>query len=430
MEYRIETPDSTRILLKAQFTAADMRKKADEVYEEHKGEYSAPGFRKGETPRSVIEQTHGKDLFTGPALRLLMQEAVEAAVRDGKIPIAEIMGSPEASVDSYVAGSAASVTVTYKKKPQPELVRYKGIPVKAADTSVSDEELEAAVAKQMAMQADYVAVDRQAREGDAVNIDYAGFCEGEQFEGGTSEGYDLLLGSGSFIPGFEAQLVGAKAGDEVDVNVTFPDPYHSEKLAGKDAVFHVKVNSVQEEIVPELTDEFIREYSYYGSVAEFREAARKQLEATKERSARSGYLAQAFDAIATESKITAPEEMIPEQTRMLCAEYEQILRQSGMTLEQYLSMAGSTREDFEKTLEPEARRRAVNELILDAVIRAEGIEVTQEDREKYIKDAADRYGVSPEEISMNLEGADAGFLYDILKNKAADLIAAEVIPGE
>jgi trigger factor len=308
------------------------------------------------------------------------------------------------------------------------LGQYKGIRVTPIDRKLTDEEIQTAIQQELEKHASSIPVAEAAANGDTVHIDFAGYADGEQFEGGTAQGYDLVLGSGSFIPGFEEQLVGASAGDEVDVNVTFPEQYHSEALAGKPALFKVTVHQVSRKQIPELTDEFVKNTYQMASSDEFMETVKRSLQAQKEQAIRSHHENQALEAVVTGAQVTLSEEMLTGAEQQVFNAFAQQLSQQGLSMEIYLQYTGMTQADLEAQLRPQAENRAKATAVLNQIAADEGIVISDADLDNEIKAMADAYDMDASQVKEAMGEAGCLALREgMAASKALDLIMSNVV---
>ena len=384
------------------------------AYNKNKNQFVIPGFRKGKVPQNMIEKMYGPSVFYEEAANALMPEAYAEAAEESKL---EIVSRPTIDVTQIEKGKDFIFTAEVATKPEAELGQYKGIEVEKTDIVVTDEEVDAEIKKTQEQQSREVTVDRPAENGDTVVIDYAGTVDGVAFDGGSATGHSLVLGSGSFIPGFEDQLVGAVAGSDVEVNVTFPEDYHAPDLAGKAAVFACKVNEVKTKEYPEIDDEFAQDVSDFDTLAEYKEDVKKTLTEKKETQAKAAKQQKVMDKVIENATIEIPDPMVDTQAENMVDNYAQQLAYQGLALEQYLQFTGMTVEAFKDQLKPQALKNIQSRLVLEAVIKAEGIEATEEDIQAEVTKMKEQYNMSDEDMEK--------YLTDEFKKQIADDLEAQ-----
>ena len=358
---------------------------------------SIPGFRRGKAPMRVIESHYGPSVFYEDAFEAIFPEIYRAGLEEHGV---EPVDSPELDIEQIGRGKELKFTVEVFVRPDVELGEYKHLGLKKEAAEVTDDDVNADIERARERAARYVEItDRPAKLDDQVNIDYAGYLGDVQFDGGTAKGHDLVLGSGSFIPGFEDQLVGANAGDEVDVNVTFPEDYHAEELAGKPVVFKVKVNSIREKDVPALDDDFVTEVSEKANtVDEYRAEIREKLEKRAEDNADRAFEDAELDAVSDNAEVDIPKAMIDDEVTAMLRDMEMRLAYQGMKLDDFAKYTGQTVDQLREQYRPGAEERVRKNLVLEAVMKAENIAATDEEVDKEIADYAARSGQKPEDL--------------------------------
>ncbi|MCQ2547937.1 MAG: trigger factor [Clostridia bacterium] len=359
-----------------EFTAEEFESAQIQVYKETKDQFQINGFRKGKAPRSIIEKTYGEGVFFEEAINNMFQEAYPEALDQLDL---EPIASPKADFSEIAKGKGFTVTITVAVEPEFEVKDYMGVKVEKVVNEVSDEDINKELEALQNRNARIVSVDREAKIGDTVILDYAGFVGEEQFAGGTADGQELVLGSGMFIPGFEEQLVGTKAGDKKDVEVTFPEQYQAEELAGKDAVFHCLVHEVKEKQLPELDDDFAQDVSEFDTLEELKNDTKERLTKYAEQAAETDMKEAIIDKICEANEVEIPASMIDEEVQKMTQELNQQLQYQGLSLDQYLQFTNSDLASFQEQVKPDAEKRVKSRLILDNIVRIEGIEVTDED---------------------------------------------------
>lgn len=395
MNVSVEKLEKNMAKLTITVEADRLDKAIEQAYQKQKGQISVPGFRKGKVPRQMIEKMYGPNVFTEEAANILIKETYpEAFDQCGE----DIVSQPSIEVVAADKGSDFVYTAEVALRPEVKLGKYKGLTVTKADTKVTDEEIEDAVKAELEKSSRIVDKDGAVADGDTANIDFEGFQDGVAFEGGKGDNYPLVIGSGSFIPGFEEQLIGAKAGDEVDVNVTFPEEYQAENLAGKPALFKVKVNSVSTREVPTLDDEFVADTTDFETVKEFKADLAKKLEEKKASEAKRAQEDEAIEALIEASEMEVPDAMIESQVSQMINDFAMNMSQQGLTFDQYLQFTGGSIDDFKEQVRPEALRRIQSTLVLEEVAKAEGIEASDDDVEAKLDEMAAQYGLEKDKL--------------------------------
>ncbi|MDO4593757.1 MAG: trigger factor [Tissierellia bacterium] len=372
------------------FTAEEFKKAIDTVYKRNRGRIRIDGFRKGKAPKRIIENIYGKDVFTRDAIELLFPKAYNKAIDELNL---EVIDQPSVDFDEAVEGKDLTLKVEVETKPHPELGDYSTLEVEKVDDEVKDSDVEAELKRQQEENARMKPVeDRAAKKGDIVNIDFDGSIDGEHFEGGKAEGYDLELGSNTFIPGFEDQIEGKNIGDTFDVNVKFPENYQAVDLKGKDAVFEVKLNSITEKELPELDDEFAKDISEFDTLEELKEDTKKRIGEEIKKQAKRVVENRAIEELIRISDVNAPKAMVEKQIDSEIQNMTNQLQQYGLTLEQYAQMMGGI-ENLREQFRQQAETRVKADLVVDEVALKEDLKVSDEEIEKEIEDAAKTQGV-------------------------------------
>ncbi|MBR6273961.1 MAG: trigger factor, partial [Lachnospiraceae bacterium] len=391
------------------------------AYQKNKGKINIAGFRKGKAPLAMIEKMYGPEMFYEDAANDLIQTAYEKAYDEVDI---EIVSRPTVDVTQIKKGEPFIFTATVAVKPEVTLGEYKGLEVTAQDVTVTDEDVDAEVNKALEQNAKKVEVtDRPVENGDETVIDFEGFVDGVAFDGGKGTDYPLTIGSGAFIPGFEEQIVGKNIGEEFDVNVTFPENYHSKELAGKPALFKCTVKSVKTKIVEEANDEFASEVSEFETLAEYKADIKKNLEESKKAQAKQAIEDEAVSKAAANSTIDIPKPMIDSQKEQMAQDFAYRLQAQGMNMEQYFQFTGFDKNRFFETMEPQAISAIRTRLTLEAVAKAEGLEVTDEDMDKEYERMAKQYNMEADKVKEVFSNREKDLKGDLLCKKAAELIA-------
>ena len=421
MSVQVEKLEKNMAKLTIEVAPEELEKAIEGAYQKNKSKISVPGFRKGKVPRQMIERMYGKEVFYEDAVNALIPEAYEKAVDECE---EEIVSSPKIEVAQVEAGKPFIFTAEVALKPEVKLGKYKGVKVEKADTEVTDEEVDKEIDKERESNARNIDVtDRAVKDGDIVTLDFEGFVDGTAFEGGKGENYPLTIGSGTFIPGFEEQLVGAEIGKETEVNVTFPEDYQAEDLKGKAAVFKCTVKEIKEKELPVLDDEFASEVSEFETLAEYKADVKGRLEERKAKAAREAKEAAVIEEIIKDSDMEIPEAMIETQQRQMIDEFAQRIQMQGLTLEQYFQFTGASYDQMIEQVKPQAEKRIQSRLVLEAVAAAEKIEATEEDYEEELKSMAEAYQMEVDKVKELLpEKSVQQIKEDIAVKKAAEFV--------
>ncbi|MBQ6787433.1 MAG: trigger factor [Lachnospiraceae bacterium] len=424
MSLQVEKLEGNMAKLTIEASAEDFEKALDTAYQKNKGKITLPGFRKGKAPRAMIEKMYGKEVFYEDAANALIPSAYAKAVDECE---EEIVSQPVIDVVQAEAGKTFIFTAEVALKPEVTLGKYKGVEVEAIDVTVTDEDINAAIDKERENNARTVTVeDRAVQEKDIVTLDFEGFVDGVAFEGGKGENYPLTIGSKTFIPGFEEQLVGAELNKEVEVNVTFPEDYQAADLAGKAAVFKCTVKEIKEKQLPELDDEFASEVSEFETLAEYKEDVKKNLTEKKETEAKNQKEQKVIEAIIADAKMDIPDAMVLSQQRQMAEDFAQRLQMQGLSIDQYFQFTGLTRETFLGQMKPQAESRIKTRLVLEAVAVAENMVVSDEEYKDELKKMAEAYQMEVEKIEEMIGSyEEKGIKSDISIRKAVDFVVAE-----
>ncbi|CAH0119162.1 MULTISPECIES: trigger factor [unclassified Paenibacillus] len=368
----------------------------DKAFKKVVKKVNVPGFRKGKVPRPIFEARYGVESLYQDAIDILLPGAYTEAVQETKI---EPVDRPEVDVEQFGKGQSFIFKAKVTVKPEVKLGEYKGIEVPAKDAEVTEEEVNAELERLQQRHAELTVIDEDtAKSGDTVVIDFEGSVDGEKFEGGTAERYSLELGSNSFIPGFEDQLIGLGTGDFKDVEVTFPENYHAEELAGKAAVFKVKVHEIKRKQLPALDDEFAKDVSEFDTLEEYKQDLTKQMKERKEKENEAAREAEIVEKVAEAAEIDIPEAMIETETDHMMRDFDNRLRSQGMNLDMFLSFSGQSQDDMKNQMRADAEKRVRNNLVLEQIAKDENIEVTEEDINEELEKMAEMYKRSVDEI--------------------------------
>ncbi|MBO5473968.1 MAG: trigger factor [Lachnospiraceae bacterium] len=422
MSLQVEKLEKNMAKLTIEASAEDLEKAIEQAYQKQKKQISIPGFRKGKVPRQMVEKMYGKEVFYEDAANALIPDAYDKALEECE---EDIVSSPKIEVTQIEAGKPFIFTATVALKPEVKLGKYKGVKVDKIDTEVTEEEINAEVDRERENNARNITVeDRPVKDGDITTLDFEGFVDGVAFEGGKGENYPLTIGSGAFIPGFEEQLVGAEIGKEVEVKVTFPEDYQAENLKGKDAVFKCTVKEIKEKQLPEADDEFAGEVSEFETLAEYKEDIRKNLEEKKAKDAKNAKEDAAVKAAVEASEMEIPEAMLETQQRQMVDEFAQRITMQGLSMEQYFQFTGTSYQQMVEQVKPQAEERIKSRLVLEAIAKAENIEVSEEDYEKELETMAEVYQMELAKVKELMgEREKKNIMQDLAVRKAAEFVA-------
>ena len=425
MNVQVEDLGKNMVKLTVEVDAEAVDAAIKSAYNKQKSKIAIPGFRKGKVPQAMIEKMYGPDVFYEDAANILLQAQYPAAVDESGV---DVVSRPTVDVTQIEKGKPFIFTAEVAKRPEVTLGKYNGVTVTKIDTSVSDEEVDAEIEQQRNINARTVTItDRAVQEGDTAVIDFEGFVDGVAFEGGKGENHSLEIGSHSFIDTFEDQLVGKNAGDEVEVNVTFPEQYQAEELAGKPATFKVKINEIRAKELPELNDEFVQDVSEFDTMAEYREDTKKKLQERKENAAKGTKEDEAIQKIIDKSKMDIPEAMIDMQAEEMINEFAQRIASQGMSFDQYMQFSGMTIDKMKEQVRPEALQRIQSSLVLEAIAKEENLVGTDEDVDAEIEKMAGMYGMKTEDLKSYMGDSEKESMKrDIAVKKAVEFVMANV----
>ena len=429
MSLQVETLEKNMAKLTIEVSAEDLDKAMEKAYQKQKSRISLPGFRKGKAPRKMIESMYGKGVFMEDAVNSLVPQEYTKALGECDL---EIVSQPEINVTQMEPGKALIFTADVAVKPEVTLGDYKGVEVPKSEIVVTDEEVDAEIRKEQEKNARTVAVeDRAAANGDITTIDFEGFVDGVAFDGGKGSDYALTLGSGTFIPGFEDQLVGANAGDHVEVKVTFPEEYQAKELAGKEAVFQCDVKKIETKEVPELDDEFAKDVSEFDTLAEYKEDVKKNLTEKKEKEARTAKENAAVDKAIENAQMDIPELMTKTECRQMMDDFSRRMQQQGLSMEQYFQFTGQSMDKMMEDMKPQALKRIQTRLVLEKVAEAENIQPSEEEITEEIQKMADAYKMEADKIREAIgESGLEQMKKDMAVQKAVTVIADAAVEVE
>lgn len=398
----MEKIEKNKVALEVEVAADKFSKAMDQAYKKVVTKVNIPGFRKGKVPRAILEQQYGKEILFEEAADILLPDAYFQAVQETKI---DPIDKPQVEIVQLEDGKPFIFKATVEVKPEVTLGQYTEIAVEKSTVEVTEEQVQARLADMQQKGAEMVALeDEAAQTGDIAVIDYEGYIEDVQFEGGTGTGHPLELGSGSFIPGFEEQLIGAKAGDEIDVKISFPEDYHSKDHAGKEAVFKVKVNAVKRKQIATLDDEFAKDVSEFETLEELKQDIKNKLEVQAEQAAENQLRASVIDQVVANAEVEVPEVMIQSRLEEMINDMGQRLQSQGMSLEDYFKFTNSSKEQLMETHREDAAKGVKTDLVLEAVKSAENIEATEEEVNEEIEKLATQYNQKADVMKSILEG--------------------------
>ena len=396
MSLQVENLEKNMAKLTIEVPASEFEKALQSAYNKQKKSISVPGFRKGKVPRQMVEKMYGPEIFYEDAANELIPTAYEEELKNCDL---EIVSRPTVDIVQIKKGENFIFTAEVAVKPEVTLGEYKGMEVDKTSTRVTQKEVEAKIKEEAEKNARTVTVEgRPVQDGDEVILDFEGFVDGKAFEGGKGENYPLTIGSGSFIPGFEEQLVGAEAEKEVEVKVTFPEEYHAEELKGKDAVFKCTVHEIKEKQIPEIDDEFAAEVSEFDTLDEYKADVKAKIKEQKENEGKQKKEDQAVEKAVANATMEIPEAMIDEQVRQMVNEFAQNMQYQGISFEQYCQITGMTLERIQEETRPQAVKRIETRLVLEAIAKAENIEVTEERLDEEIKKMAESYNMEADKL--------------------------------
>lgn len=400
MSVQVEKLENNMAKLTIEVAAEEFVAATAKAYHKNKNQISVQGFRKGKAPQAIIEKLYGASIFYEDAANDLIPGAYEAAAKESGL---DITSYPSIDVVQVEKGKPFIFTAEVALRPDVELGEYKGVEIEKVSAEVTEEDIEAEIKKVQEQNAREVTVDRPAENGDTVMIDYEGSVDGELFEGGSAEGYGLVLGSGSFIPGFEDQLIGASAGADVDVHVTFPEAYHADDLAGKEALFKVKVHEVKTKDYPIVDDEFAQDVSDFDTLEEYKEDLKKTLAEKKAQEAKAEKQQKVMDVVVGNAKMDIPEAMVRKSTDDMMNQYAQELGAQGLSMDVYFKYTGMTPQQLAEQLKPQALANIKNRLVLDAIVAAENIEITDEEIEAEIQRLAESWNMEADKVRSYID---------------------------
>ena len=422
MSLQVEKLEKNMAKLTIEVPAAELDKAIKTVYNKQKGHFNVPGFRKGKVPFNMVEKMYGVAIFYEEAANELIPAAYAKAYEECGL---DIVSQPEIDVIQIEKGKDFIFTAEVAVKPEVTLGEYKGLEVDKTSTRVTQKEIDARVQEEAEKNARTIAVERPVQDGDEVVLDFEGFVDGEAFEGGKGENYPLTIGSGSFIPGFEEQLIGVEAEKEVEVNVTFPEEYHAENLAGKAAVFKCTVHEIKAKELPEIDDEFAAEVSEFDTLEEYKADVKAKIKEEKAAEAKAKREDQAVEKAIANATMEIPEAMIKTQAQQIVDDFARRIQSQGLTIDQYLQFTGMTVEKIMEDAMPQAKKRIETRLVLEAIAKAENIEISDEKVEEEIAKMAASYGMEVEKLRSFMTDAEVAQIKEDMAVQEAVTFVAE-----
>ena len=424
MSVQVENLEKNMAKLTIEVPAEEVTKAIQGAYQKNKNKFNVPGFRKGKVPQKMIEKMYGAGIFYEDAVNAMLPGAYEKACEESGL---EIVSQPEIDVTQIEAGKPMIFTATVAVKPEVTLGQYKGLEVAKQEVIVTDDDVMDEIKKEQEKNAAVVTVEgRPVEKDDTAVIDFEGFGDGEAFEGGKGTDFPRVIGSGQFIPGFEDQLIGKNVGDEVEVNVTFPTPYQAKELEGKDAMFKVTIKELKTKELPEIDDEFASEVSEFDTLEEYKKEVADKLKERLEADAKRKKEDEAVNKAVENASMEIPEAMIKTQASNMVNEFAQRMQGQGLTMEQYMQFTGTTREQMMEQMMDQAKKRIQVRLTLEAVAKAEDIQVSDEELDKEVEEMAKAYQMEAEQLKKFLGDAEKEQMKtDLAVQKAVDLLVAE-----
>ena len=415
-----EKLEKSRVALTIETSAEEFEAAVNKAYLKMRGKINVPGFRVGKAPRKIIEKMYGADVFYEEAVNIILPDAYEAAVKEQEL---EVVGYPQVELESCTKDGVV-FKCTVAVYPEVKLGQYKGLEAPKAEVKVVAADVNARLKEMADRNSRLVSVERAVKKGDTADIDFEGFDNGVAFDGGKGENFDLEIGSGSFVPGFEDQLIGMKAGEEKDIDITFPENYTPE-LAGKPVVFHVKVNEVKEKQVPAIDDEFAKDVSEFDTLKDLKADIKKKLTAERTESAQRAFEDVLMAKVAEGIEADIPEEMVELQAERMMEQFKQQLASQGIPFEQYLKMTNTAEADFRKQAQGPAADQVKMDLAVEAIIKAEGLEASDEDVESEMKSVAEKYGMDLDTVKKYLRPEDVK--EQVIREKVVKLVADSAV---
>ena len=415
-----EKLEKSRVALTIETSAEEFEAAVNKAYLKMRGKINVPGFRVGKAPRKIIEKMYGAEVFYEEAVNIILPDAYEAAVKEQEL---EVVGYPQVELESCTKDGVV-FKCTVAVYPEVKLGQYKGLEAPKAEVKVAAADVNARLKEMADRNSRLVSVERAVKKGDTADIDFEGFDNGVAFDGGKGENFDLEIGSGSFVPGFEDQLIGMKAGEEKDIDITFPENYTPE-LAGKPVVFHVKVNEVKVKEVPAIDDEFAKDVSEFDTLKDLKADIKKKMTAERTEAAQRAFEDVLMAKVAEGVEADIPQEMVELQAERMMEQFKQQLASQGIPFDQYLKMTGTTEADFRQQAEGPASEQVKMDLAVEAIIKAEGLEASDEDVENEMKSVAEKYGMDLDTVKKYLRPEDVK--EQVVREKVMKLVADNAV---
>lgn len=426
MAVKTEQVEKNLVKLTFEVSREKFEEGMNDSYKKNKSKFNIPGFRKGKVPKAMVEKYYTESVFYDDAINYVLPDAYDAAVKEAEL---DVVAKPEIDIDEIKKGEPVVFTALVTTKPEVKLGDYTGIEVEKIDNTVSDEDVDKDIEATRKRNARIISVeDRAVENGDITVIDFEGFCDGEAFDGGKAEGYELEIGSGSFIPGFEEQIIGAKIDDDIEVNVTFPEDYHVEELKGKPAMFKVKVHEIKVRELPELDDDFASEVSEFETLEEYKDSIRKKLEEKAESKTKQETENAVIEKVCENAEVDIPEAMIQAQIDRMINDFAQRLQYQGMNLDMYLQYTGGTMEAMRESFKEQAEKQCRVSLVIEAVTDKEGITANNEELDEKIAEMAKIYNMEVEKLKEVLRPEDIDNIKrDISFGKTIDMMVNKAV---
>ena len=415
-----EKLEKSRVALTIETSAEEFEAAVNKAYLKMRGKINVPGFRVGKAPRKIIEKMYGAEVFYEEAVNIILPDAYEAAVKEQEL---DVVGYPEVELECCTKDGVV-FKCTVAVYPEVKLGQYKGLEAPKAEVKVAAADVTARLKEMADRNSRLVSVERAVKKGDTADIDFEGFDNGKPFDGGKGENFDLEIGSGSFVPGFEEQLIGMKAGEEKDIDITFPENYTPE-LAGKPVVFHVKVNEVKVKEVPAIDDEFAKDVSEFDTLKDLKADIKKKMTAERTEAAQRAFEDVLMAKVAEGVEADIPQEMVELQAERMMEQFKQQLASQGIPFDQYLQMTGTTEADFRKQADGPAAEQVKMDLAVEAIIKAEGLEASDEDVENEMKSVAEKYGMDLDTVKKYLRPEDVK--EQVIREKVVKLVADNAV---
>lgn len=425
MNVKVEKKENSKVEIEFTMDKKQFEEELEKAYKQNAKKFKVPGFRAGMVPRAIIEQTYGESVLYEFVIENTVDDAYRTAVVENNL---EIVSRPELDIKQIGKDKDFIFVVNVCVKPQATVKDYKGIEVKKVSTRVTKKDVEAELEKIREKNARIVTVeDRELKNGDISIIDFEGFTDGKAFEGGKAENFELTIGSGQFIPGFEDQMIGMKVDEQRDINVKFPEEYHAKDLAGKDATFKVKLHEIKEKVLPEIDDEFAKDVSEFDNLEDYKKDLNKKIKADKENHAKIDMEQEAIDKFIEKVEVTIPEEMIDSEVDKMIEEMNANLSYQGLNIDQYLQYIGTTLDEYKKQMRDQAQRRIKLDLGLEYVAKEEKVEVEEKDIDEKIKELAAQYGNKDDDSLLKNENARNYMRQQLVYEKTMKVITDNIV---